>query len=124
MTLFDELRQQIAENKVVVVVGAGIAVGASGRAPTASWIGLLQNAIDRCRELNFINPEKEASLRLDVNSGDLDRLLSAAEFVATKLGAPKGGDYAEWLTNSVGALRATAPNAIEALRDLRCPIAT
>jgi hypothetical protein len=33
----------------------------------------------------------------EIASGDLDELLSAAEKISRKLGAPEGGAYGKWL---------------------------
>ncbi len=60
----------------------------------------------------------------DVGSGDMDDLLSAAEKIAAKLGAPAGSEYSLWLKETVGALRAEDRSVLDALRDLGIPLAT
>jgi hypothetical protein len=40
-TQLDDLREELAARQAVVIVGAGVSVAATGRAPTASWVGLL-----------------------------------------------------------------------------------
>ena len=63
-------------------------------------------------------------MRKEIESGDLDDLLSAAEKVSAKLGAPAGGEYRRWLRETVGGLRVKERSVIEALRDLGVPLAT
>jgi hypothetical protein len=50
--LVEDLRGLIARKKVVLVVGTGVSVSATGNAPTASWKGLLLPGVKRCQELN------------------------------------------------------------------------
>jgi hypothetical protein len=70
-------------------------------------------------------PERWVDDRLRaLASDDVDDLLSVASQVASKLGAPDGGEYAEWLHRSVGALEVGDPSVIEALGALDVPIVT
>ena len=62
-------------------------------------------------------------VRSEIESGDIDDLLSAAEKISSKLGA-QGGEYGRWLRETVGALRVERPDVITALKDLGVPIAT
>ncbi|WP_290058761.1 tetratricopeptide repeat protein [Amycolatopsis solani] len=63
-------------------------------------------------------------LHAQIDSGDLVELLSAAENIATRLGAPGGGEYARWLRKTVGALRVHDHAVIRALAALGVPLAT
>ena len=38
--LIDDLREQIARKQAIAIVGAGVSIGATGRAEAASWSGL------------------------------------------------------------------------------------
>ena len=49
--LIDDLKRQIANGQAIAIVGAGVSMGATGNAPTASWVGLLKHGIARCEEL-------------------------------------------------------------------------
>src|SRR6185436_155428 len=57
-------------------------------------------------------------------SDDVDDLLAAASQVASKLGAPDGGEYSEWLHRTVGSLPANDASVIEALGALKVPLVT
>jgi SIR2-like domain/AAA domain len=54
----------------------------------------------------------------------VQELLSAAENIAVRLGAPEAGEYGLWLRDTVGALHANHREVPEALRDLDAPLAT
>jgi hypothetical protein len=47
----DDLREEVAARRVVIIVGAGVSVAASGGAPTASWTGLLADGVAFCQSL-------------------------------------------------------------------------
>ena len=64
--LIDDLRAEIAKGHVLVVVGAGVSIGATRGNPLASWQGLLENGVERCVA------DKHAALA----SGDLARELA------------------------------------------------
>src|SRR5688500_3197514 len=107
-TLRDDLQRQIDGGRVVAVVGAGVSVGATNRQPVASWQGLLHHGVNRCRELPTAGlTDAGAKLLHDqIDSGDLDMMLAAAEVISRKLGAPGGGEWRRWLRETVGQLRA------------------
>lgn len=48
--LLQKLRDRIKARQVIVVVGSGISIQATGNAEAASWKGLLRSGIRRCRE--------------------------------------------------------------------------
>ena len=55
-TLRDGLTEAVAKRQVLVVVGAGVSVAATG-ADIAGWVGLLENGVSRCEELG-LSPAK------------------------------------------------------------------
>jgi tetratricopeptide (TPR) repeat protein len=124
-----DLLEGIQRRRVVVVVGAGVSVaataGTSGEA-VASWKGLLNNGIEHC--IRFGRPPVPVGWaerrRADLDSGDLDSLLLVADSIASRLGAPGGGEFRYWLKETVGSLRPTSPSVLKALRDLRLPMVT
>jgi tetratricopeptide (TPR) repeat protein len=123
--LLDDLRDEIAKGHVLAIVGAGVSMGATDGDPVASWTGLLKNGVERCVEVAQPLPARWAErVREEIESGDLDDLLSAAEKVSAKLGAPAGGEYPRWLRETVGGLRVKEGSVIEALGDLGIPLAT
>lgn len=123
-----DLRERIAAKQIICVVGAGI-VAASARPGTGSecalWPRLLESGV---RWVSALHPELPPTWVDDrlraLASDDVDDLLSVASQVASKLGAPDGGEYAEWLHRSVGAIEVGDPSLIEALGALGVPIVT
>jgi hypothetical protein len=51
-------------------------------------------------------------------------MLSAAEKISRKLGAPDGGEYRRWLRETIRELKAEHRDVLEALRDLKVALAT
>lgn len=118
----EALRAQIARRKLVVLVGAGVSMAASGNAEVASWRGLLENGIAWCeREVPGLDPLWGEIARLELKTG---QFLSVAEKVTEQLGGRKGGEYESWLTETVGKLPLTDPELIDALQVLELPMAT
>lgn len=122
--LVNDLRAEIAKGHVLVVVGAGVSIGATGGNPLASWQGLLENGVERCVALRGLDEKWANRVREEIRSGDLDDLLSAAEKISSKLGFPNGGEYRRWLHETVGTLKLRDRTVIDAIRDLGLPIAT
>ncbi|MEW6747682.1 MAG: tetratricopeptide repeat protein [Planctomycetota bacterium] len=124
--LLDDLQGQIDAGKVVAIVGAGVSVGATKGQRVASWQGLLHNGVDFCRDLTTTGVTEAYAniLHAQIDTGDLDMMLAAAEVVSSKLGAPGGGEWRRWLRETVGQLRAEQRAVIEALRDLGIILAT
>lgn len=124
-SLQDDLKAEIAKGRVVAIVGAGVSIAVTEGDPLASWTGLLQNGVDRCVERCQPLPAGwEDRRRGEIATGDIDELLSAAENVARKLGAPGGGDYRAWLRETVGSLEAKDTSLLDALRELEVILAT
>jgi len=121
--LVDDLKAKIAAGKALLIVGAGVSVAVTKDSPlarVASWTGLLADGIDRCLAVGRPRPDEDWARRkrAELDSGDLDDLLSVAELVAKRLGAPVGGEYSRWLRDTVGSLQATDRAALDGLRAL------
>ena len=123
-----DLRERIAAKQIICVVGAGV-VAASARPDSGSecalWPRLLESGVRWVRALHPELPPSWVDDRLRaLASDDVDDLLAVASQVASKLGAPDGGEYAEWLHRSVGALEVGDASVIQALGALDVPIVT
>ncbi len=94
-TFETDLREMIARNQVVTVVGSGVSIATNPAMPT--WQGLIKQAVERCRTIGA--PDDWCQLVLGqlrlTSHGDV--LLSAAELVHAKLRASGGGELACWL---------------------------
>ncbi len=122
--LINDLSAQIIARRIVVVVGAGISAAATKGVPAATWLGLLREGVTRCEAVvTNLPPGWGDRVRMEIASGDIDDLLSAAEKIATKL-ANQGGEYSRWLRETVGALRVQDSRLIKALAGLGVPLLT
>jgi hypothetical protein len=123
--LIKDLQTQIKAGQVVAIVGTGVSIGTTNRNRLASWTGLLEDGVQRCCDLIRTLPSGWKERRLaEIHSNDMDELLSAAENVSRKLGAPDGGEFRRWLRESVGSLKAQHRGVIEALHGLGAKLAT
>jgi hypothetical protein len=123
--LAGDLRRQIAAKQVVCFVGAGVSVASTGGGAGVLWTDLIESGARWVHNVHPLLPANWLDDRLRaLASDDVDDLLAAASQVASKLGAPEGGEYAEWLHRSVGSLQATDPSLIEALGALGVPLVT
>ncbi len=122
--LITGLKKEIAAGNAVFIVGAGVAIGASGNHPCASWTGLLHDGVDRCVTVRGLRKELADMLHAQIDSGDLDLLLAAAEAVSSKLGAPDGSEYSTWLRETIDSIEPAHRETIEALHGLGCVLAT
>ncbi len=122
--LLDDLKNKIAKGQTIVIVGAGVSIGATKGQKCASWTGLLHDGVDRCVELGRLQATLASLLREQINSGELDMLLSAAEVISGRLGAPNDGEYRRWLRESVGELSVENEDVLAALSELGAVLAT
>jgi len=123
--LINDLKDQIARSQCVAVVGTGVAMAATRDSPVASWQGLLDDGVNRCEAVAHRLPDGWTDrVRGEIYSTDMDELLSAAEKISRKLGAPDGGEYRLWLRESVGTLRILDRDVIDALNELQIPLVT
>ena len=116
--LEQDLSREIERGRVVIVVGSGVSVAATGNRPVASWVGL-EDGVSRCEQLFLTLPDGWGNgLRAKLRSGDAEDLLYVADEVARALGAPTDGEYRRWLRETIGGLRAEHREVIAALSDL------
>src|SRR5262249_47500706 len=103
----------------------GVPVASSDGGTSLLWTRLIESG---ARWVHKVHPHLPAGWLDDrlraLASHDLDDLLAAASQVASKLGAPDGGEYAEWLHRAVGSLGVKNPSLIQALGALEIPIVT
>jgi hypothetical protein len=119
-TLEDDLRKQIQEKKVVVLVGAGLSRNVCDEAP--SWLDLVKCGIE------YANSNDRGGAWCDTQLAalgrqplDLDELFGAANMVAKKLA---GVEFDRWLKQTFTPLKAQRPEAIDALLALGLPVMT
>jgi hypothetical protein len=108
------LMDSARRGELVAVIGTGVSLGlTNGAQPALSWRGLIEHGFTYGVQKARITEAQAAAWKAQRASTDLDDLLSAAEFMARKLGAPDGDLYARWLE---AAFEPARP-ANEALQD-------
>ncbi|MGY1636232.1 SIR2 family protein [Geodermatophilus sp. SYSU D00742] len=123
-----ELRTTIARGRAVIVVGSGISVAATKRAPVAGWSGLIRDGIAYATEVRQdLPPSWATSVLEDLRQGEegyIDGLITAAQKVTRALGGLNHANFRDWLTRAFKDLQVADPAAIEAICALNLPILT
>ncbi|WP_181578445.1 SIR2 family protein [Arthrobacter sp. AQ5-05] len=124
----ERLRFAVADHTAVVVAGTGVSKSLSSGAPTADWVGLIRNGIERAArdipKLDAWQSLQEISLEHACTDGDTDDLINVASAVATKLKKHSPQLFSDWLRESVGLLPLTEPALAQSLGTLGLPILT
>jgi hypothetical protein len=121
--LLDDLREDLAKGHVLLVVGTGVSIQASGNHPCANWRGLILDGIDHCAQTNLLTEAAAALLRDQLDVRDVKKMVEVAQTISAILGAP-GGEFRRWLRESVGRLPLSNGDIIETIHALGTPIAT
>jgi len=48
---FEDLRREVEHKHLLIVVGTGVSLAATGNNPNASWAGLLRHGANYCNQL-------------------------------------------------------------------------
>lgn len=125
MELQQRLLRAMAPGEAVLFVGTGAALAATGNDGRASWPGLLSDGLAACLRADFSLPSDWVQrVQAEIASTDIGDVLSAAEKIGSKLGAPRGKRWRNWLRESVGAFECKSEALIRAALDLQVPIVT
>jgi adenine/guanine phosphoribosyltransferase-like PRPP-binding protein len=120
-----EMIQALKSGDAVLVVGAGVAMTASGSSAAASWNGLLELGITRCVDLNkAFSGAWETARRAELASSDPTDKLTAAQHITRELQGFPGNHYSKWLRDTVGSLDPSAPGIAQVLAGFQVPILT
>lgn len=96
----NELRASMEAKELVVITGTGVSRALAGSAhDELSWRGLIRSGLNEALERGALDGIQLARWNSQLESSDIDELLSAAEFMGRKLGAPHGATYQRWLKN-------------------------
>lgn len=120
------LIEKMKHGQVVAILGTGVSTAITDGASTASWIGLIQDGIDRAAPLTK-NPSwrdlRELSLEQATKYGDISELISVATAVADVL-RPHRQAYVDWLREAIGELPRSEVGLGNALGSLNVPLLT
>ena len=110
--------------QVVVLVGAGVSIGATN-APQASWRGLLEDGFRYLEKIKKFTPEYKNELIKDIdqafnNPFDLNRVLELAENIENNLKLLPS-EFSQWLTTAFQDLKAleNKQGTLKALHDFQ-----
>ena len=119
-----DLKNAIQANQLVAIMGTGVSLAVAEPLEVdgfkvASWQGLIQHGIHRCRSLSLITEERAEQLKKLVGWDNVDDLIYVAESVTKTLRTSSAGTYQKWLNDTVGKLTVKAPRLIHALDRIR-----
>lgn len=122
----DHLRQIVRKKEAVLLAGTGVSISATMGDSHASWKGLLESGIDRCRDFGQpkLKDDDVEHMTKALESNDIDNWLSVATLIERKLKYPLSREWAKWLKDTVGSLSLKSTNLIEAMLGLELPIVT
>lgn len=122
-SLMDDLeimRASAASGQLIAVIGAGASIGlASDKTPSLNWPQLIKHLYGYAHEHGKIEASQFTRWLDTIDSGDIDELLGAAEFVSRKVGGRGGLLYARWLEEVFGKQNAISSGK---LRDAICKL--
>lgn len=128
--LEEELARDIADQRVAIIAGAGVAAASLGReSEAASWIELIRGGVGYALEVNASLPDSwKEYLELDLDFAQENRymasLTSAADKVTAALGGADGGEFKAWLRRTFEKAKVQDDRVITALASWQCPILT
>jgi formylglycine-generating enzyme required for sulfatase activity len=123
--LLNKLRDCIKARQVIVVVGSGVSIQATGNAEAASWKGLLKSGIRRCRELDLeLDDDWERRALEQAGSKYRREFMALATQIAQIIGEGRSGALGAWLADTVGKLEVKDGAVLESVHALGCRLIT
>src|SRR2546423_692992 len=122
-TYLDELKKTDRQ-KLVFMVGAGVAIQATDGAETSSWKGLLANGAKFSRNRGRTAEDDHGTLKRLIRSGKSYQMTTAGEMIIRDLGGVSGNDYRDWLEHAFDQLKIQEPEILEAISGSSVPIVT
>ncbi len=129
-SLVAELKRQIADGYVIVVMGTGVSITTCEDQqvedfPVARWDGLLRHGVQRCRHVEHVVDDEDAELlEMQIKRAKTDFLILAAELITDRLRSKASGVFHRWLKDTVGRLEPRQPALIQTLADWPVMLAT
>lgn len=96
-----DILTSLARRELVIVVGTGLSISlTANQYPQLSWGGMIKSGLEEAFSQGAILGEQKDRWIAQLASNDIDEVLSAAEFMGRKLGAPGSISYRRWLERS------------------------
>jgi tetratricopeptide (TPR) repeat protein len=106
----------IAHGKALIVCGAGVTrMATDNSAP--GWKALIEAGLSHCRKPVADRDLLDSCQKL-IGSANAANWLRAADDIQEMLGGKEGGDYRAFLKSSLGSLKATTPEIVDAVKAL------
>lgn len=109
--------------QVLVIAGAGVSMATDPTNTCAGWPGLLRHGLQWCRE-RYAAAQLQTQVSLYEQLLQTDEMIPVANFIVTTLRFAHEGEYFQWLTESIGRLRAVNNQIVHALLGWNAQIAT
>lgn len=118
--LIGKLKIEIATGRVVTVAGTGVSIAACANQEVdgfkvASWIGLLRHAVKHCAAIGAIEPNVAKVLDMQIDTGETDMLVSAADSLSLKMQSKSDGVFRGWLKDTIGMLTVADRTLLDAI---------
>ncbi len=128
-TQIAKLKEEIAAGRVVTVAGTGVSIAACGNQEiegfkVATWTGLLQHGVKHLKDIGAASEKVASLLEMQVESGETDLIITAADTISRRLRAKSDGTFRGWLKDTIGKLRIKDRAVVDALVALPGVLAT
>lgn len=129
MTYDQGFLDSIENGAAAFVLGAGVAAASTNASPTSTWTGLLAHGTEFAMAHNsMLEPAwrdlVHMNIKVATDTNDADTLLTAAQLIGSKLGAPDGALYKQWLAEAIGSLKVQDATLISAIAAFELAVAT
>jgi HEAT repeat protein len=128
-TLIKKLKEDIASGRVVTIAGTGVSVAACGNQEIegfriATWTGLLLHGVKHLTDIGAANAKTACLLKMQVESGETDLIITAAETISQRMKGKSDGTFRGWLKDTIGGLTIQDRAVVDALAALPGVLAT
>ncbi|MBH1556631.1 SIR2 family protein [Stenotrophomonas maltophilia] len=116
----NEIRSSLLSQELVVITGTGVSLALAEKEAyeILSWKGLVKSGLHEAVSRGVLEQSKLQRWLEQLDSNDIDELLSAAEFMGRKLDAPAGHLYQRWFKNCFDSISPLNNKMASALRKL------
>jgi hypothetical protein len=116
--------QRIPPSSVVLVLGAGVSIFSTNRAPVSSWPGLLADGLEFCQSRRKIPASELEIARANLAVGKTDELIAVGDKITQCLGGTRGALYRNWLKAAFKDIRPARVDLLDAIDGLGVPVVT
>ncbi|MFD5845682.1 SIR2 family protein [Streptomyces chartreusis] len=120
-----EIVESLRRDDTVFIIGAGVSILASEAAPTASWIGLIEDGMTLCVDLDpSLGKRWISEQKRELRRGETASMTGVAQSVESELKKHPGNYYAKWLSTAFRDMPVKRPGILQVLADSGSPLFT